>query len=85
MNKNIHNYILKGNYLLPSKDCWIVPVNILKREIYHSYVDPSKLERRWYKKRSGVYDHFQQENKSALKPQKNNMSISKCSIIIVEF
>ena len=43
---------------MPPEDSWIVPLDIILREIPSSYVDPSKPERRRYKRRRGVSESF---------------------------
>ncbi|KAG5590074.1 hypothetical protein H5410_040588 [Solanum commersonii] len=44
--------------LVPPKDSWIVPLDILEREIPPPYVDPSEPRRRRYKRWHGVGESF---------------------------
>ncbi|KAH0681185.1 hypothetical protein KY284_022270 [Solanum tuberosum] len=41
-------------HLVPPEDSWIVPLDVIEREIPLPCVDPSKLGRRRYKRRRGV-------------------------------
>ncbi|KAH0705823.1 hypothetical protein KY289_010899 [Solanum tuberosum] len=43
---------------VPPEDSWIVPLDIIEREIHPPYVDPTKLGRRRYKRRRGVGESF---------------------------
>ncbi|KAH0672563.1 hypothetical protein KY290_024791 [Solanum tuberosum] len=43
---------------MPPEDSWIVPLDIIEREIPPPYVDPSKPRRRRYKRRRGVGESF---------------------------
>ncbi|KAH0650568.1 hypothetical protein KY284_030480 [Solanum tuberosum] len=43
---------------VPPEDSWIVPLDIVEREIPPPYVDPSKPGRRRYKRRRGVSESF---------------------------
>ncbi|KAH0640328.1 hypothetical protein KY285_036914 [Solanum tuberosum] len=45
-------------HLVPSEDSWIVPLDVIEREIPPPYVDPSKPGRRRYKRRRGVGESF---------------------------
>ena len=44
--------------MVPTEDSWIVPLDIIKREIPPPYVDLSKPGRRTYKRRRGVCESF---------------------------
>ncbi|KAG5609542.1 hypothetical protein H5410_020823 [Solanum commersonii] len=54
---------------VPLEDSWIVPLNVIKREIPPPYVDQSKLGRRRYKRRHGVGESFP--------TRKNKCSVSR--------
>ncbi|WMV19330.1 hypothetical protein MTR67_012715 [Solanum verrucosum] len=43
---------------VPPEDSWVVPLDIIEREISPPYVDPSKPERRRYKRCRGVGESF---------------------------
>ena len=45
-------------HLVPPEDSWIVPLDIIKRELSPPYVDPSKPRRRRYKRCRGVGESF---------------------------
>ena len=49
--------------LVPPEDFWIVPLEILEREIPRPYFYPSKLGRRRTKRRSGVGESFSTRKK----------------------
>ncbi|KAH0698992.1 hypothetical protein KY284_013207 [Solanum tuberosum] len=55
---------------VPPEDSWIVPLDVIEREIPPLYVDQSKLGRRSYKRRRGVGESF---------PTRKN----KCSVTLV--
>ncbi|KAH0744065.1 hypothetical protein KY290_032058 [Solanum tuberosum] len=56
---NSHSvYCFKCAHLVAPEDSWIVPLEILEREIPPPYVDPSKLGRRRTKRRRGVEESF---------------------------
>ena len=70
---------------MPTKDSWIVPLDIIQREIPPSYVYPSKSGKRTYKRRRGVGESFStRKNKCSVcrdfGHKKNYMSKSKCPI-----
>ncbi|XP_049415329.1 uncharacterized protein LOC125878149 [Solanum stenotomum] len=50
---------------VPPKDSWIVPLDVIKREIPPPYVDQSKPGRRRYKRRRG-YDFFKRSDSNGL-------------------
>ena len=43
---------------VPIEDSWIVPLDIIQREIPPLYVDPGKPGRRTYKRQCGVGESF---------------------------
>ncbi|KAG5617243.1 hypothetical protein H5410_017067 [Solanum commersonii] len=57
MEKHIIAYCEKINQV-PLEDSWIVPLEILEREIPTPYVDPSKSGRSRTKRRRGVGESF---------------------------
>ena len=54
-------------HLVPTEDSWIVPLDIIQREIPPLYVDPGKPGRRTYKRQRGVGESFStRKNKSSV-------------------
>ncbi|KAG5627695.1 hypothetical protein H5410_012913 [Solanum commersonii] len=71
-------------HLVPPEDSWIVPLDVIKREIPPPYVDQSKLGRRRYKRRRGVGESFPTRKNKCSKSSKMTMSKEKLLIEIVK-